>query len=260
MGRETAVWAPLGRLMADYLAGRMDAEAGVIWEDGARASLRASVFFRQFEELSESELRALELCRGKVLDIGAGAGCHALVLQEQGGRVRALDICPRSVEVMAERGVEDARAADIFRCSSEVLEGFETWLLLMNGIGLVGDLDGFDRFLALADRWLAPGGQILFDSADLRLTDDHRELRRLTERVRQGRYRGETRQRVEYEGRLGAELEWLYLDPQTLRDRALSRGWYSQVIYEEMDGTYLACLVRAERPLKDLSTPMESDP
>lgn len=244
MRHKETVWAPLGQLLVDYMAGHRDAEAGVIWEDGARVALPASTFFRQSDELGEAELRALELCRGEVLDIGAGAGCHALILQDRGGRVRALDICPSGVEIMAELGVLDARTADLFHCPGEVLEGFETWLLLMNGVGLVGDLEGFDRFLSLADQWLAPGGQILFDSADLRQTDDPHELHRLAQRVRAGQYRGETRQRIEYGGRLGDDLQWLYLDPETLKDRAFRRGWYSQVIYEDMDGTYLACLVR----------------
>lgn len=243
MSVDEAVWGPLGQLLADYLAGDGEARGHVIWEDGARQTLSASAFFRSQEQLPETERHALELCRGPVLDIGAGAGCHSLVLQQQGGRVRALDICPGAVEVMTRRGVADARVGDIFDGSADVLAGFETWLLLMNGIGLVGDLAGFDRFLDLARRWLMPGGQILLDSSDLRQTDDPKELHRLVERVRSGHYRGETRQRIEYRGRRGEPLEWLYLDAETLCQRAGRCGWYGQVIYEELDGSYLACLL-----------------
>lgn len=235
-------WTPLGRLLADYQDGQGDAEGAVIWEDGARSRLLASVFFRGPAAFSGAETAAVELCRGRVLDAGAGAGRHALALQERGIAVRALDLCPQAVEVMRRRGVHDARLGDVF---AEAGSGYETLLMLMNGLGLVGDLAGLGRFFGVADRLVAPGGQILLDSADLRVTDDVAELRRLVGRVQAGRYRGETRQRIEYRGQQGAPLSWLYVDSRTLRHRAGEHGWTSQVVFEDDDGTYLARLVRS---------------
>ena len=239
MNAETDPWTPLGRLLADYFEGRQDAEAEVIWEDGARSPLPATLFFRRPEEFLETELTALELCRGRVLDAGAGAGRHALVLQERGFEVCALDVCPQAVEIMRRRGVAEARVGDLF---TETSGAYDTLLLLMNGIGLVGDLAGLDRFFDHAGRLLAPGGQVLLDSSDLRLTDDVRELERLVTRVRAGNYRGETRQQIEYRGCRGAPLDWLYVDAATLRSRARRHGWLSQVVFEQGGGRYLARL------------------
>jgi len=234
-------WTLLGRLLADYQDGHGDAEGAVIWEDGARSPLLASVFFRGPERFSRAEAAAVELCRGRVLDAGAGAGCHALALQERGIAVHALDLCPQAVEVMRRRGVRDVRLGDVFAAAGNV---YDTVLMLMNGLGLVGDLAGLGRFFGVVDRLVAPGGQILFDSADLRVTDDVAELRRLVRRVQEGRYRGETRQRIEYRGERSAPLAWLYVDGRTLRHRAREHGWTSQIVYEDDDGTYLARLVR----------------
>ena len=240
-------WALLGLLLADYQDGREDAQAAVVWEDGSRTRLLASVFFRGLEAFSGAEAAAVELCRGHVLDAGAGAGCHALALQERGIAVRALDVCPRAVEVMRRRGVDDARVGDVFAAAedAEIGDAYDTVVMLMNGVGLVGDLAGLDRFFGVAGRLVAPRGQILLDSADLRVTEDVGELRRLVRRVKEGRYRGETRQRIEYRGEQGATLAWLYVDSRTLRHRARRHGWMSQVVYEDGDGTYLARLVRS---------------
>jgi len=117
-------------------------------------------------------------------------------------------------------------------------------LLLMNGIGLVGDLAGLGRFFDRARALIAEGGQILFDSCDLREIGNPRELRRIEDRVRQGRYRGETFQQLLYRDLRGARLAWLYVDPETLGRHARWAGWQSQVVFEDGEGGYLARLVR----------------
>lgn len=94
--------------------------------------------FRSEQEMPQLEKRALELVRGKVLDIGAGAGCHALALKEKGFEVKAIDVSPLSCEVMKARGIEDVECINLF---DPQLQGkFDTILLLMNGTGIAGKL------------------------------------------------------------------------------------------------------------------------
>ncbi len=116
------------------------------------------------QELPEIEVRALTLCRGRALDLGAGAGRHALELQRRGLPVTALDVAPEAIEVMRERGVRDPRCGSL-----EAVEGekFGSILLLMHGIGVVGTLDGLAAFLESSRDLLDDGGQIICDSADL---------------------------------------------------------------------------------------------
>ena len=92
---------------------------------------------------SRSSNEALSLCRGRVLDLGAGAGRHALELQGRGHEVTAIDVSREAVEVMRERGVRDARCGDLDAVDGE---RFDTILLLMHGIGLVGTLTGWRTF------------------------------------------------------------------------------------------------------------------
>ena len=241
---DSAPWRPHGRALLDFYNGDAAAEVVVHGDDGETEVVPIRVFFRGPSEFSALEEAALDLCRGRVLDAGAGAGCHSLVLQEQGLPVCAIDIAPEAVEVMRRRGVKDARCTDLFRFQ----EGpFETILLMMNGIGVVEDLAGLDRFLADAHRLLAPDGQILLDSYDP--TWDGRSGRDGPAGRRASppdRYIGEMRFRLEYKGKKGPPLAWLFLDSKLLTERAMKAGWSCEVIWQEEEGHYLARLTRAD--------------
>ena len=121
-----------------------------------------ATLFRSFDEMPVQERKAIELSRGRVLDVGAGSGCHSLVLKERGHDVVAIDISDLSVEVMKERGI-DARNVNFF--DESFVEKFDTILLAMNGIGIVGKVERLELFFRSIKRLLAPGGQVLLDSS-----------------------------------------------------------------------------------------------
>ncbi len=239
---DSAPWRPHGKALLDFYNGDTSAEAVVHEDDGETEVVPIRVFFRGPSEFSALEEAALDLCRGWVLDAGAGAGCHSLVLQEQGLSVCAIDLAPEAVEVMRRRGVKDARCADIFRFRGGP---FDTILLMMNGVGVVGDLAGLDRFLGDVHRLLAPEGQILLDSYDPTWTDDSEDASPSEAGGPDGGYIGEMRFRLEYKGKKGPTLSWLFLDAKLLAERAMKAGWSCEVIWREEEGHYLARLTRA---------------
>lgn len=241
--RDSAPWRPHGRALLASYNGDTAAEIVTHGEDGETEVVSISVFFRGPADFSALEEAALDLCRGRVLDAGAGAGCHALVLQEQDHSVCAIDVAPEAVEVMQRRGVKDARCADLFQFRDGL---FDTVLLMMNGIGVVGDLAGLDRFLAAAHRLLAPEGQILLDSYDPNWTDDPKDTRSREACGPSDRYIGEMRFRLEYRGKKGPTLAWLFLDSGLLAERAMKAGWCCEVIWQEEEGHYLARLTRSK--------------
>lgn len=232
-------WEPLGRALEAYWAGDVTAALEVHLEGGRRSALPAAELFRQ-DGFPAAEVAALELARGRVLDAGAGAGSHALELQEDGLEVMALDLSPRAVEVMRQRGVEHAECGDLATLEGE---SFDTVLLMMNGLGLAGDLAGLDRLLVHAHGLLRPGGMLLFDGCDLRQTDDEIEQRLIAERRAAGRYFGAVMFQMGWRGELGEPFAWLFVDPATLRYRARRAGWQMQMIYQEPGGAYTARLV-----------------
>ncbi|MBI4600711.1 MAG: methyltransferase domain-containing protein [Planctomycetes bacterium] len=228
---------PHGAALLAYLEGDRAAELIIRRDDGQEGRLPVAHFFREPAAFTPVEKAALERCRGRVLDVGAGTGLHSLALQERGLRVTAIDISAAAVEVMARRGVVDVHRADIFEHRGGP---FDTVLLLGHGIGMVETPEGLDRFLAHARGWLAEGGQVLVDSLDVRVTGDPRNLEYQEANRRAGRSAGEIRIGFEFRGVRGPLCGWLHVDPGTLRTHAARAGWACDVVLEEPGGDYLA--------------------
>jgi 2-polyprenyl-3-methyl-5-hydroxy-6-metoxy-1,4-benzoquinol methylase len=228
-----------GRALLDFHNGDASVRIAIHRDDGVATPVPIAIFFRSEEQFSPLENTALDLCRGSVLDIGAGTGCHTLALRKRGLRVLPIDISPQSVEVMSARGIADARRIDVFELRGE---RFDTLLMLMHGIGMVETLPGLDRFLARARGLLAPGGRLVFDSLDVRRTADPRHLAYQEANRKAGRYFGEIRMQFEYKGEKGPLFGWLHVDAETLAERAGNAGWKCRVTHQQEDGNYLAQL------------------
>lgn len=230
---------PFDQAMLDYFNGDIEAEIRVHYSGGNLQTIPVEYFFRGSEDLPPEEQMALDLCRGSVLDIGAGSGCHSLILQKKGLSIYALDNSKTAIEIMTLQGIKNIIQADIFTYS----EGsFDTLLLLMNTIGLVQTLAGLEEFLKSIHRLVNPGGQLLLDSVDLDTVDldpdqDEETLEKLSES-----YSGEITYIVEYLGQQGSKVPWLYVDPDTLIRIASQTQWHCQIIYQDDEGSYLAKL------------------
>ncbi|MFH1940714.1 MAG: methyltransferase domain-containing protein [bacterium] len=235
----TEAMAPFGLALRDYADGDESAEMEIERDDGLREPLPIGFFFRTPSEFFPLERSALELCRGRVLDIGAGSGIHSLELQKRGFNVKAIDVSPDAVSVMSNRGVSDARCADVFTFSGE---RFDTLLLLGHGIGMTETLDGLDRFLDRMHMLLQPGGQILLHSLDVTKTDVTHHLAYHRKNIDAGRYAGEIRMRIRYRDVIGPTYSWIQVDPDTLADHASKFNWRTEVVVQEPDGNYLARL------------------
>lgn len=189
------------------------------------------VFFRGKNEMPDLELKALAFCKGKVLDVGAGVGSHALMLQQRGYEVDAIDVSPKAIDIMKARGVVNAFAQDV----NLVNKQYDTLLFLMNGIGLTGTLSGLEDFLFNAKRMLKPKGQLLFDSSDISYLYDDLEMP-------DNQYFGEVSFCYEYKGNKGSWFNWLYIDKKTLKQIASNTGWKTEIIFDDGEDQYLAKL------------------
>lgn len=210
--------------------------SGKLWihnKYGKKEEMPIATYFRGSADMPDLESIALQNCTGKVLDIGAGAGSHALLLQEKGIDVTALEISEKAAAVMKLRGVEKIVQKDIFSFHAAA---FDTLLLLMNGIGLTGNISGLKQFLQHARKLLHPSGQLIFDSSDVAyLYDDN-----IPE---MDHYYGEIRYRYEYKKQKTEWFTWLYVDQQTLTKIASDEGWNTEILFMDEYDQYLARLV-----------------
>jgi len=238
-----ASWAPLGTALLDYHHGVTDAVLVVesdLWEDEPTP---VEAFYRPGGfELPPLEREALSLCRGRVLDLGAGAGRHALELQAAGCEVVALDPLEDAVEIMRDRGVADPRRGDL---RSVAGERFDTVLMLMNGLGIVGDLHGLGLLLEALPGVLSPGGRLVCDSADLAavLRDESPEV--LDGLTGRDRYLGEVEFSLRYRSMVGRPYPWLFVDPESLVIMAEAAGFDAAIAARGDRRSYLAVLTDA---------------
>ena len=227
---------PHGAAVLDCFRGATDAVL-ICHQDGARDDVPAAFWLR--ETIDPLEAQALDLSRGRVLDVGAGTGLHALALQRRGLNVTAIDISPDCVTIMRERGVSNAREADLYAFSDSP---FDTIINLCNGLDKVGRLADLPRFLDCMRALLAPGGQLIADSFDLRVGADETARVVMARKMATGRYFGEIDLQFEYQGRRGAAFSVLQVDFDTLSRLASKQGWSSEKLAQR-GGHYLARLV-----------------
>jgi len=228
-------------LWAFFVEGKTDAEEIVRTDAGRATPVPVRHFFSRPQGFLALENAALARCNGRVLDVGAGSGLHALALQQRGLAVTAVDICPEAVEIMRRRGVRDVHCADILTYQGG---GFDTLLMLGHGLGITETLSGLDRFLAHARFLASSSGQILASSLDVRVASDPENLAYQDANKRAGRYIGEIRIQLEYAGRTGPYFGWLHIDSETLACHATAHRWNCEVIAADDVGNYVARLTR----------------
>jgi len=224
----------------DYLAG----EAGGVIRVGTNISedeeLPVAYFFRSYDGMPEWEQMVIDRCVGSILDVGAGAGSHALELQARGHEVCALDRSPGAVWVMRQRGVRDVLCDDFFRIRRK---GFDTILFLMNGAGMAGTLERLHKLLTHAGKLLNPGGVIYLESTDLMYMyreDDGSAMIPMGQH-----YYGELEYRLSYRGLQAKPFPWLFVDPDNLAEIAGRCGLNSRIIYLGRDHNYLSEIRKA---------------
>jgi 2-polyprenyl-3-methyl-5-hydroxy-6-metoxy-1,4-benzoquinol methylase len=228
-----------GQAMLDYLDGDEDTYCILRRDDGiAYPAIYARSFFYP-DGLPELDEVAVWKCRGRVIDIGAGAGSHSLAIQGLGLDVTSVDISHKAVSVMSRRGCKNAIVGDVF---DSYAGRFDTVLVILN-IGIVRNLDGLACFLAHLEAMMAEGGQLITDSIDPRDSEDVAYRAYTQNKVISGCYMGERTLRFEYKGQSSDWFEWMHIDPLTLEACVRNAG-YAMTHLGEDGRRYMVSITR----------------
>lgn len=231
-----------GLAFGDYLAGEVQQKIRVEIDLFGEEELDVAYFFRDYEQMPEWEQLVLDRCSGKILDVGAGAGSHALWLQNKGLDVTAIDISPGGVECMLKRGLENARMQDFFTLKKEK---FDNILFLMNGAGMAQKLENLQAMLEHALQMLNPDGCIYLESTDLLYMYEDEEGAAMINLA--GEYYGEVTYRLGYKHWEGEPFSWLFVDYENLSYLAELAGLDCESIYRGDTDNFVACMRRKKK-------------
>lgn len=227
-----------GKAIFDYQTGNapedLITETSISEED----EMSVAYLFRDYKEMPKIEQKALQLAKGKVLDIGCGAGSHSLYLQNHKKlNVISIDISPNAIEACRLRGLNNTRVENMLEIESEK---FDTILLLMNGTGIFEKLSKISTYLQKLKSLLNDGGQILIDSSDIIYMFDEDEDG--GKWIPSESYYGELTFTVTYKNEKEDTFPWLYVDYNTLQNAAHANGLNCELVTEGEHYDYLAKL------------------
>ena len=197
-----------------------------------------SYFFRAKDEMPLIETFALNRCNGHILDVGAGAGAHSILLQKQGFEVTALEQSSLSCEVLKARGIINVENCDIYNYTTQQ---FDTILLLMNGVGIAGDLSGLHELLKTLKKLLKPDGQVLLDSSDIKYLFEEDDQSYWID-IASDNYYGEMVYQATYKNETSNPFKWLFVDFDNLSDIASKCAFKCEKLVDGDHFDYLAKL------------------
>ena len=220
-----------GQALLDYFHGEQSSELHINNLYGEPEEMPVEHYFRNSNQFTELEKKALEFCSGKILDIGSAAGSHALALQNEGKDVTTLEISEGCVEVMKARGLKQVVLEDYRNHRHK----YDTLILLMNGIGIAGTLNEIPDFLTTCKKLLNAGGQIILDSSDIKyLYEDSPDIEVPYP------YYGDIRYQYEYKDMKGEWFDWVYADGTMLEQIVLDKGLQMEVLEQDEYDQFLA--------------------
>ena len=225
-----------GKALLDYQNGNYTEDLITSTSISDEDELPLPYLFRSYKEMPKLEQKALQLAKGKVLDVGCGSGSHSLYLQSKGIDVKAIDISKGAIEVTKLRGVLNSELKDVLNET----DTFDTILLLMNGTGIFQELSQVSKYLKHLKSLLKPHGQILIDSSDITYMyedDDGGVWQNMN-----SDYYGELDYFLSYKGEDETPMKWLYLDFNTLLTACKAVGLQCELVIEGEHYDYLARL------------------
>ena len=229
---------PMGAAIADYAHRQKADKLRVFSSQFDEDEIPVKELFRTRTGMSALERTALDLATGRILDVGAGSGCHSLALQEAGKEVEAIDISPLAVATMKKRGVRQAHQKNLF--DESFCGQYDTILMLMNGSGIIGKLENMPAFFRKMKQLLRPEGCIYMDSSDLRYLFEEEDGSMVIDLA--GDYYGEVDFQMQYQQIKGDPFDWLYVDFQTLSLYAAENGFEAALVKEGKHYDYLVKL------------------
>jgi SAM-dependent methyltransferase len=230
-----------GQEIDDYFHGRGGFE--IIERDDGYVDLSSgpSVYFAEYKDWPPHQKQAIRLARGRVLDVGCGAGRVALYLQSKGLDVTGTDNSPLAIQVCKVRGVKKAKVLPITQVNAK-MGVWDTIVMFGNNFGLFGDFRRARWLLRRFAKITGPGGRILAESNDPYQTTQRDHLEYHKRNRRRGRMSGQLRIRVRYRTHATPFFDYLLASKEEVAKIVDGTGWKIERFFDSKGSLYAVLL------------------
>jgi len=210
-------------------------------DDGFVDSMSTRGYFSDYEAWSPIEQKAMQFVKGRVLDIGCGAGRHSLHLQRKGFDVLGIDISPLAIKVCRERGLRKLKLMSIESVDFKP-NSFGTILMMGNNFGLFGNLGKAKGLLKKFHRLTSKDALIIASSRDPYRTDNPAHLQYHKMNRKKGRMSGQVKIRIRYQKYKGRWFDYLMVSKEEMTQILSNTGWRIKEFLDTGDPNYISII------------------
>lgn len=203
-------------------------------------------YFSEYDDWPDHEKRAIDLAKGRVLDIGCGAGRHSLRLQKNGLDVTGIDISPLAIRVCKLRGLRKAENISIVDVGRFEESSFDTITMMGNNFGLLGSFNGAKSLLKEFHRITSSSGMIIAESNDPYKTDNPSHLEYHKFNLQRGRMAGQLRIRVRFGKYVGDWFDYLLVSRDEMKEILRGTGWRVKELFDSGGSPYIAHILKEQ--------------
>jgi SAM-dependent methyltransferase len=213
-------------------------------DDGllSRGQYGGKLYFSEYKDWQKIEKEALKNVRGRVLDIGCGAGRHSLYLQGKGFAVTGIDNSPLAIKICRRRGLKKAKVIGIEEVGKFKPDSFDTVIMMGNNFGLFGSFRMAQTLLKKLQRVTSPDALIIAMTRDPYTTTDPAHAAYHKRNRKRGRMAGQLRIRVRFKDVIGNWFDYLLVSKDELRKILKNTGWRVERFIDGNDGQYMMLL------------------
>lgn len=199
-------------------------------------------YFLEYKKWSSAERQAIKFARGRILDIGCGAGRHSLHLQEKGFDVTGIDNSPGAIKVCKLRGLKKTFVRPINEIDKFKPNSFDTILMFGNNFGLFGSAQRAKSLLKKLSRITSPNASIIAGCLDPYKTDNPDHLQYLKLNKKRGRMPGQIRIRVRFGKTIGEWFDYLFVSPEEMKSIIDNNDWKIEKFIVQKTANYFAII------------------
>lgn len=234
------------QLLAHFRSGKPTVEIVERDDNHVDFGSEAGLYFTSYEEWSPVEKKAIALAEGRVLDVGCGAGRHALYLQEKGFDVTGIDNSPGAIEVCRRRGLKKAEVLGIEEADRLPEKSFDTIIMFGNNFGLFGSPGNAKNILEKFSRITTDNARIVAGTLNPYKTLDPKHFRYHELNRQRGRMPGQVRMRIRYEQATGEWFDYLFVSPEEMREIVKDTDWQIREFIAPDEANYFAVIEKTQ--------------